>query len=103
MARRTGGLRDRKSKSKAHATVLQEPLDYHEGLSLNQVKIVLREFGFTDDQFQQFSEWMGGQTCPFVQRDNRSTGKSYQAIGVYEYDLFRWIASQKKGTPLIFD
>lgn len=81
---------------------VKEPLDYHEGLSANQVRIILREFGF-GDKFHEFSEWMYGQTCPIIDRHNRDTGEQIQVGGVYEYDLFRWIDNQKKGTPLVWD
>lgn len=79
-----------------------ELLDYHEGLSSNQVKVILRELCL-DKQFKQFSEWMRGQTCPLLTRYSRNTGEQIQVGGVYEYDLFRWIENQKKGTPLIWD
>lgn len=102
MARRTSGLRNTQGASKVGRKVSQEPLDYHEGLSSNQVKIILRELGL-GDKFKQFSEWMYGQTCPLVQRHNRHTGKLEQTGGIYEYDLFRWVENQKKGTPLIWD
>lgn len=77
-----------------------EPLDYHEGLSSGQCKIICRELGLNYDKF---AEWMYGQTCPIIQRHNERTGKIEQTGGVYEYDLFRWIDNQKKGTPLIWD
>ena len=102
MARRVNGLRDRKSKPKVDAKVLQASLDYHEGLSANQIKVILVEFGL-GDRIEQFSEWMYGQTCPMVVRHNRESGKEERLGGVYEYDLFRWIENQKKGTPLIWD
>jgi hypothetical protein len=102
MVRRTARLRDRKSKPKMDVKVLQRQLDYHEGLSANQVKVILVEFGL-GDRIEQFSEWMFGQTCPVVQRHNRDSGKLEQTGGVYEYDLFRWVENQKKGTPLIWD
>lgn len=76
-----------------------ESLDYHEGLSANQVKIVLRELGLDSNKF---NEWMFGQTCPLVLRHDEK-GKTVQVVGIYEYDLFRWIENQKKGTPLIWD
>lgn len=81
--------------------VRKEVLDYHEGLSPNQVKIILCEFGL-GDRIDRFNEWMGGQTCPVVERwgDN---GERVSVAGVYEYDLFRWIENQKKGTPLVWD
>lgn len=63
-----------------------EPLDYHEGLSANQVKIILREFKLDLDKF---GKWMHGQTCPVIQRRDRHTGKIKQTGGVCEYDLFR--------------
>lgn len=103
MARRTVGLRSRKSLPKMYDEILSFGLDYHEGLSVNQVKIILRELGFSNKQFVAFSKWMYGQTCPVVQRHNRDTGKVEQTGGIYEDDLFRWIENQRKGTPLIWD
>ena len=102
MARRVDGLRNRKSKPKVDVKVLQRQLDYHEGLSSNQVKIILVEFGL-GDKLDRFNEWMYGQTCPMVIRHNRESGKEERLGGIYEYDLFRWIENQKKGTPLIWD
>jgi hypothetical protein len=102
MARRTTGLRNRKSLPKMDAEIPSHGLDYHEGLSANQVKIILREFGFSNKHLADFNEWMGGQTCPIVERANRNGGRS-QVCGIYEYDLFRWIENQRKGTPLIWD
>lgn len=103
MARRTTGLRHHKSLPKMDTEIPSHGLDYHEGLSANQVKIVLREFGFNDKQLNKFNEWMYGQTCPVVPRHSRDTGELIEKGGVYEYDLFRWIENQKKGTPLIWD
>lgn len=103
MARRTTGLRNRKSLPKMDTEIPSSGLDYHEGLSANQVKIILREFGFNDKQLRRFEEWMYGQTCPVVERPSRDTGELVQKSGIYEYDLFRWIENQKKGTPLIWD
>lgn len=77
----------------------RQKLDYHEGLSANQCRIVIKELNL---DFKKFSEWMNGQTCPIVTRHN-DAGKTIQVTGVYEYDLFRWIENQKKGTPLIWD
>lgn len=78
---------------------MKAKFDYHEGLSANQVKIILDEFGLDS---RKFSKWMYGQTCPMVVRYD-SKGKHIQVTGVYEYDLFRWIRNQKLGTPLVFD
>lgn len=78
----------------------KEQLDYHEGLSSNQAKIVLRECGL---DFREFNKWMGGQTCPIVPRHSRDTGEIIEKGGVYEYDLFRWIESKKRGTALLWD
>lgn len=103
MARRTARIRERKSKPKMDTEILSYGLDYHEGFSRNQVKVILREFGFDRFQLQRFNEWMSGQTCPMVIRHNRKSGKEERVCGIYEYDLFRWIESQKKGTPLIWD
>ncbi len=79
---------------------LQESLDYHEGLSANQVKIILRELNLDCDAF---NKWMYGQTCPIIHRSDRKTGNVVKVGGIYEHDLFRWIENQKKGTPLIWD
>lgn len=76
-----------------------ESLDYHEGLSLNQVKIVLRELDFN---FDEFAEWMYGQTCPTVPRYDRKGGLT-KDMGIFEYDLFRWIESKKTGVAPVFD
>lgn len=92
----------RKGSNKIRIERDEDRLDYHEGLSANQVKIILREFGL-GDRLKQFDDWMYGQTCPVVQRHNRETGKYEQTGGIYEWDLFRWIENQKKGTPLIWD
>lgn len=73
---------------------VQEPLDYHEGLSPNQVRIVLREFGL-EHALGEFNEWLYGQTCPIIKRQ---TDKGVVDVGgVYEYDLFRWIRNKKYG------
>lgn len=80
---------------------VQENLNYHEGLSSNQVKIILRELDFHESSLSQFNEWMVGQTCPVVPR--WVNGGIKEEGGVYEYDLFRWIGNQQRGTPLIFD
>lgn len=75
-------------------------LDYHEGLSNNQVKIILGELNLN---FSEFSEWMYGQTCPIIPRHSRDTGEVIEKSGIYEYDLFRWIANKRKGTALVWD
>lgn len=82
-----------------HKKQCEERLDYHEGLSPNQVKIICRELKLDNDKF---SEWMFGQTCPIIQRYN-DDGKLISVTGVYEYDLFRWISSQKTGVAPIWD
>lgn len=76
-----------------------ESLDYHEGLTINQVKIILRELNLDIDKF---NEWMYGQTAPILVRHD-DNNRPITKPGIYEYDLFRWIANQKKGTPLIWD
>ena len=78
-----------------------EPLDYHEGLSSNQVKVILREFGLYD-KLNDFNEWMYGQTCPIVKRYGKD-GALVDAGGIYEYVLFRWISSQKTGIEPVWD
>lgn len=102
MARRTDGLRDSKSKSKVDAQIRGKHLDYHEGLSANQVTIILRELGL-GDRIDRFNEWMHGQTCPIIARYKKDGTGIEKVIGIYEYDLFRWIENQKKGTPLVWD
>lgn len=77
-----------------------EPLDYHEGLSSNQVKIVLRELNLSLDKF---GKWMYGQTSPLIDRTDRKSGKHVYVPGTYEYDLFRWIRSQRTGIAPIWD
>jgi hypothetical protein len=77
-------------------------LDYHEGLSRNQVYLVLESHGL-EHKYDDFCKWLYGQTCPIIERRDKRTGKSVQEAGVYEYDLFRYVANQKKGTPLVFD
>lgn len=99
MARCRNKVGNSRNKSKMESKVHLGSLDYHEGLSANQVKIILRELSL---DFGKFSEWMYGQTCPLIQRYDES-GKIREVGGIYEYDLFRWIENQKKGTPLIWD
>ena len=78
-----------------------EHLDYHEGLSTNQVKIILREFGF-GERINEFNKWSDGQTCPIlIRHDERN--RPITKAGVYEYDLFRWISSQKTGIEPLWD
>jgi len=102
MARRVNGLRNRKVQPKMDTEILSYGLDYHEGLSPNQVSVILREFGFDDSDRKRFNGWMDGQTCPIIHRSDKQ-GSIQQVGGVYEYDLFRWIENQKKGTPLVWD
>jgi hypothetical protein len=89
----------RKGSSKKGKKGAAVALDYHEGLSPNQVAIILRELNLSSNEF---NFWLGGQTCPFVERLDKS-GKRVLLGGVYEYDLFRWIAFKRNGTPLLFD
>lgn len=103
MVRRSDGLRGSKGGIKTRPKLRVESLDYHEGLSVNQVKIILREFGFNDKHVVEFSEWLVGQTCPIIQRHNRHTGVFGKTVGVFEYDLFRWIDAQKTGVPPVWD
>jgi hypothetical protein len=74
-------------------------LDYHEGLSANQVKVILHELGL---EYSSFEKWLYGQTCPVISR-YRAKGKSVETLGVYEYDLFRWIKNKTRGIPLMWD
>lgn len=76
-----------------------EVLDYHEGLSPNQVKIIIRALGL---DLQKFNEWLYGQTCPVIIRHD-AMGRPKEIGGIYEYDLFRWIDNQTRGTKLIWD
>lgn len=101
MARHIDGLRDRKSKSKVDAKALMASLNYHEGLSANQVKIVLTEFGL-GGYIDKFNYWMDGQTCPVISRRDRQ-GRLRRVVGVYEYDLFRWIESKRSGVAPVWD
>ena len=101
MVRRADGVRNRKDKPKVDVVVRKESLDYHEGLSINQVKIILREFGL-EHKLDVFNDWMYGQTAPILVRHDDKLRHVTKA-GIYEYDLFRWIENQKKGTPLIWD
>lgn len=89
----------KKPNSRTRGGMAHKPLNYHEGLSANQVNIILTEFGLKSDKFYT---WMYGQTCPMVQRYDEH-GNTMRILGIYEYDLFRWIENQKKGTPLIWD
>ena len=99
MARRTDRLGNSQSKPKVERVVRQASLDYHEGLSANQVKIILHELGL---DYGKFCKWINGQTCPVVSKTDHN-GQLQDIFGFYEYDVFRWIANQKKGTPLIWD
>ena len=76
-----------------------ESLNMHEGLSSNQVRIILVEFGL---DAKEFNKWLYGQTCPIIPRYDEK-GKVIMVGGIYEYDLFRWIDNQKNGTRLIWD
>lgn len=84
-----------------HKRSRRETLDYHEGLSDNQIRIILREFGLAD-KYDEFCKWMYGQTCPIIKR-----GGEYDVWnsvpGVYEYDLFRFIESKKTGVAPVWD
>lgn len=88
-----------KENNRTRAGLRKESLNYHEGLSANQVKIILSELGLNSSKF---NAWMYGQTCPVVKRYN-GKGEIVDVGGIYEYDLFRWIDNQKKGTPLVWD
>lgn len=74
-------------------------LDYHEGLSDNQVKIILQEMSL---EYKPFCEWMAGQTCPMVPR-NDDRGICRLVSGTYEYDVFRYINWKLFGTSTIWD
>jgi len=93
--------RHKKSDQRSNSSV-KTSLDYHEGLSANQVEIILREYGL-GHLFHDFNGWMYGQTGPVIERHNRDTGKLEKAFGVYEYDLFRWIHASRSKTQPIFD
>lgn len=77
----------------------EEPMDHYDGFSPNQVRLVLGELKLSYDEF---NEWMRGQTGPLlIRRDRRN--RPITVPGVYPYDLFRWIRNKTKGTPLIWD
>lgn len=102
MGRRADGLGDIQGKRKVDRKVPLEQLDYHEGLSVNQVKVVLREFGLANT-IRDFFKWMDGQTGPIIHRWNDRQRRVEAVCGTYEYDLFRWVAHQKTKAPLIWD
>lgn len=76
-----------------------ERLDYHEGLSSNQVKIILREHGL---DINEFNKWMFGQTCPILIRHDDKQ-RHITVGGYYEYDVFRWIAYKERRSSLLWD
>lgn len=101
MGRRKSSARNISGKSKMDGKVSLRSFNYHEGLSVNQVKIILYEFGLYD-KLDEFNEWMYGQTCPIIKRGGEyDIWKSVP--GIYEWDLFRWIAAKKKGTEPVWD
>lgn len=77
----------------------KQTLDYHEGFSTNQVRILLQELGYDEKEFNDF---LSGQTCPMVPRYNRK-GKTELVFGVYEYDFLRWLRHKRYGEKPIFD
>ncbi len=77
----------------------KEAFNDHEGLSWNQVLIILNFFKLDSNEF---GNWMYGQTCPMVPR-NDTKGVCKTVLGYYEYDVFRWINYKLSGTPLIWD
>lgn len=99
MARRTSRLGRVQSKPKVVVEVSRPSLDYHEGLSANQAAIICSELRL---DYTKFCGWMYGQTCPLLERQDRN-GARVVIVGVYEYDLFRWIASQKTGVAPSWD
>lgn len=90
----------KKKKCKNKLETINLRLDYHEGLSENQVKIFLLMLGLKADDF---FEWMSGQTCPIIERRSKETGDLITVGGYYEYDIFRWIESKQDGTLLVWD
>ena len=72
---------------------IQKRLNYHEGLSYNQVKIIIQELGL---DIKKFNDWIIGQGCPIVPRYD-AKGKIKDVLGYFEYDIFRWIYSQRIG------
>lgn len=76
-------------------------LEYHEGLSSNQCSVILAELGMKDS-IEEFHAWLYGQTLPMISRYD-AKGELRTIAGVYEYDLFRFVAWKKNGTVLIFD
>ena len=91
-----------KKSGRRSANSVTRPLDYHEGLSANQVKIILREFSL-DHLLDEFNEWMYGQTCPIIYRWSSEKQAFTETGGTYEWDLFRWIDSQKTGVAPVWD
>ena len=101
MAGRTNRLGSSKGGTKARVKLSTVGLDYHEGLSWNQVKIILHECGF-GNRIGEFGGWLYGQTGLLIHRSDKQ-GRLQQVCGTFEEDLFRWIENKKKGTPLVWD
>ena len=80
-----------KSKSKIVKLTDQADWDSHVGFSKEECQVVLRYFNLPD---VFFFNWMDGQTCPML-----PNGK----IGVYWYDLNRYIRWKVVGEKPIFD
>jgi hypothetical protein len=68
--------------------------DEHMGLTVEEVKAVLKFFNLPD---QEYFEWMEGQTCPIIPNGNSVS------MGYYWYDLNRWIEHKLNGKTLIWD
>jgi hypothetical protein len=69
----------------------KEIFDDHTPFSFEEVCAVLRFFNLP---VREFNEWISGQTCPICPNGN---------LGIYWYDLNRYIVWKKQGTEPIFD
>lgn len=78
---------------------VEDRLDYHEGLSLNQAQIIIEGVGLN---FKEFSDWMYGQTAPILVRKDEK-GREITIPGIYEYDLIRYVRMQLFKEPTIWD
>lgn len=76
-------------------TTIKESLDYNEGLSLNQVYIVLREFGL-DHRLDEFKKWLAHQSFSLVPRYDQDGPGIVHYAGISEKVLFRWIQEDAK-------
>lgn len=77
----------------------KKQLNFHEGLSFNQAQVIVEGVNLS---FRHFSNWLGGQTCPMVVRIDE-LGNRVMHLGVYEYDLIRYIKLKLFKVPTIWD